>query len=245
MPRPIAAPSTDATIARYPASRVPVRPARGCGRGHAAGTSAPSARRRAQPRRRPRPMSSRPSRRRTPCRPPRPPRAVAHSPSSSKKRCIAVGAITIGVVTVVPRTVVVRSMVDTSRSTWGSRAHRCHGADVLAERDVRAAPARQVLPRVRLARGLRGAFVRGDVDQGLTHRRMLAHPARSADGRLSARERDRQDVERADPAGVVADDVVPPVENQLPRTVGELGPASGHPDRASLPRDESDGVEKM
>ena len=55
-------------------------------------------------------------------------RAVASSPSSVKKRCIAVGATTIGVAMRVPSTVVVRSIVDTSRSTCGTSVQRVHAA---------------------------------------------------------------------------------------------------------------------
>ncbi len=55
-------------------------------------------------------------------------RAVANSPSTVKKRCIAVGATRMGVATRVPSTVVDRSTDDTSRSTCGSNVHRLHAA---------------------------------------------------------------------------------------------------------------------
>ena len=52
------------------------------------------------------------------------PRAVASSPSSQKKRCIAVGATRIGDGTSIPSTVVRVCESDTSRNTWGRRRRR-------------------------------------------------------------------------------------------------------------------------
>ena len=134
-----------------------------------------------------RPRSWPPSTRRTRCPPRPPPRAVASSPSSAKKRCIAVGATRIGAAMSVPRTVVDRSMVDTSRSTWGSSAQRRQAATFCAQRRVRAAPAGQVLPRVRFGDGLRGALVRGQVGEGFAHSRMLARSSVGRDRPCSQR----------------------------------------------------------
>ena len=98
-------------------------------------------------------------------------RAVASSPASVKKRCIAVGATRIGVATGVPSTVVDRSTVETSRSTWGRSVHRRQASTF--SRRVTPAP----LPRARysqregLGRIACRRLVVVEVEQGRAHHR--------------------------------------------------------------------------